>query len=273
MEAYQDWIQTMDLSLPTFDPNFTMNVRYGRGAREDGGDRVERLDDYENVDTFTDHHVDVSTQDGGAHTPKHLPAVQRNPLRTAALVVGPLLVAGCIILFKLYCSVILENNQLKSRYEELQSSYKELQSSYNNLSNSFCQIQGTESQTQGNITEWERFRCSCYYKSTERKTWTESRRDCQERGADLVIINNKEEYEFVRKHRDSWIGLHSVKKSGWEGGWEWVDGSVTQYRAWRQGVTVNPKDRVGLTAYIDLEGKWMHTKTGSKRWICERQIY
>ncbi|XP_049890722.1 natural killer cells antigen CD94-like [Epinephelus moara] len=241
-----------------------MNVRYSRGAREDRGDRVERLDDYENVDPFTDHHVDVSTQDGGAHTPKHLPAVQRNPLRSA--VVGPLLVAGCIILFKLYCSVSLENNRLQSRYEELQSSY-------NNLSYSFCQTQGRESQTQGDITEWERFRCSCYYKSTERKTWTESRRDCQERGADLVIINNKEEHEFVSKHGDSWIGLQSVTKSDWKDGWEWVDESVTQYRAWHQGVDVQPKDGTGLTAYIDLEGAWRHNKTGSKQWICERQIY
>ncbi|XP_049457417.1 natural killer cells antigen CD94-like isoform X2 [Epinephelus fuscoguttatus] len=248
------------------DPNLNMNVRYCKGARDDGGDKVERLVDiYESVDA--DH--PVCTRDEGAHTQKHLAAVQRNPLRTAAQVLGLLcllLVAAVIVLTTLYISITLEKDHLQSNYEEVQSSY-------NNLSKSFCHIQGTESQTQGNITEWERFRCSCYYKSTERKTWTESRRDCQERGADLVILNNKEEHEFVRKHRDSWIGLHSVKKSGWGDAWEWVDGSVTQYRPWHQGVTVNPKDRVGLTAYIDLEGTWRHTKTGSKRWICERQIY
>ena len=44
------------------DPNFTMNVKYSKGAEEDGGERVERLDViYENVDT--EHHV--STQDEG----------------------------------------------------------------------------------------------------------------------------------------------------------------------------------------------------------------
>ncbi|XP_033493061.1 uncharacterized protein LOC117263610 isoform X2 [Epinephelus lanceolatus] len=248
------------------DPNLNMNVRYCKGARDNGGDKVERLVDiYESVDA--DH--PVCTRDEGAHTQKHLAAVQRNPLRTAALVLGLLcllLVAAVIVLTTLYFSVILENNQLKS-------SYGELQSSYNNLSNSFCQIQGTESQTQGNIIEWERFRCSCYYKSTERKIWTESRRDCQERGADLVIINNKEEHEFVSKYRDSWIGLQSVKKSSWGNAWEWVDGSVTQYRVWNQGVNVQPKDDAGLTAYIDLEGTWRHTKSGAKQWICERQIY
>ncbi|XP_042337614.1 CD209 antigen-like protein D, partial [Plectropomus leopardus] len=166
--------------------NLTKNVRYCRGAREDGGERVDTLEDnYENVDT--DHRGDISTQGGGAHTQRRLAAVQRNPLRTAALVLGPLLVAGVVVLFRLYSSAIVKYNQLSSSYDELQRRYT-------NLSDSFCQ---TEDQTKGNITEWRRFRCSCYFKSTERKSWTESRKDCQSRGADLVVINDKAEHVSV----------------------------------------------------------------------------
>lgn len=41
--------------------------------------------------------------------------------------------------------------------------------------------------------DWAKFGMSCYFKSTERKIWPERKADCQSRGANLVIINNKEE--------------------------------------------------------------------------------
>ncbi|XP_038580067.1 CD209 antigen-like protein D isoform X8 [Micropterus salmoides] len=219
------------------DPNLTMNVRYCKGEREDRGQRVERL-----VDIYE--------------------AVQRNPFRAVALVLGLLcllLVVGVTILSRLYISTVLENNQdasNKTRYE-----------------NRYCLVEEKKTQTQRNSTVWTRFRCSCYYKSTEMKNWTASRTDCQKRGADLVIINTREEQDFVRelsKHGASWIGLKSVK-NGWNNKWEWVDGSTLTYTAWQAGMKVNAVN--GSKAYINLKGTWEYINTGSNQWICEKPMY
>ncbi|XP_028454177.1 CD209 antigen-like protein E [Perca flavescens] len=248
------------------EPNLSMNVKYSKGAREDGGERVERvIDIYESLDTSTNRHV--PTQRGGAHTQNHPPAVQRNPFRAAALVLGLL----CLLLVVGVTVLANQCDQLQTSNKDLQTSYKKLQTSYNNLSNSFCQE--ATNQTNG----WRRFQCSCYYKSIEMKNWTESRRDCQNRGADLVIIHSKDEYDFVselNKPETSWIGLESVSTNDWsKHEWKWVDDSKLSYTAWQTGVNTNPVDVKGAKAYMDLDGKWNHSNNGLKRWICEKHIY
>uniref|UniRef100_A0A3P9IKW6 C-type lectin domain-containing protein n=1 Tax=Oryzias latipes TaxID=8090 RepID=A0A3P9IKW6_ORYLA len=76
---------------------------------------------------------------------------------------------------------------------------------------------------------WKKFGSSCYYKSTEQKTWTDSRSSCHFVGSDLVVVNSKEEQEFVstlNQNSESWIGLiaeRSFQKQKHE--WKWVDGS------------------------------------------------
>lgn len=40
---------------------------------------------------------------------------------------------------------------------------------------------------------WIYYQFHFYYMSSESKSWTDSKRYCRERGADLIIINNREE--------------------------------------------------------------------------------
>ncbi|KAJ8362116.1 hypothetical protein AAFF_G00395360, partial [Aldrovandia affinis] len=76
---------------------------------------------------------------------------------------------------------------------------------------------------------WELSNSKCYYFSTETKSWDASRSDCLKQGADLVIIESKEEQDFISKYRGngfgSWIGLSDSET---EGTWLWVDGTPLQ---------------------------------------------
>uniref|UniRef100_A0A3B3YVF3 C-type lectin domain-containing protein n=1 Tax=Poecilia mexicana TaxID=48701 RepID=A0A3B3YVF3_9TELE len=78
---------------------------------------------------------------------------------------------------------------------------------------------------------WEPHGGNCYYFSTSKSSWTDSRRSCTDLGSDLVKIDSREEQTFLmRKVREKingvneiiWIGLTAVKT---EGSWLWVNGS------------------------------------------------
>uniref|UniRef100_A0A3B3RJM5 C-type lectin domain-containing protein n=1 Tax=Paramormyrops kingsleyae TaxID=1676925 RepID=A0A3B3RJM5_9TELE len=76
---------------------------------------------------------------------------------------------------------------------------------------------------------WTRFGTRLYYFSYVTKNWQESRQDCKNRGADLIIINSQQEQvgEESRTmdiilHTEAWIGLIDRER---EGTWKWVDGT------------------------------------------------
>uniref|UniRef100_A0A8C7Y4C2 C-type lectin domain-containing protein n=1 Tax=Oryzias sinensis TaxID=183150 RepID=A0A8C7Y4C2_9TELE len=89
---------------------------------------------------------------------------------------------------------------------------------------SVCKPKSDKSFQQG----WVYFGSSLYFISSTKLPWLQSRDDCQQRGADLVIINSKEEQNFMGKfHRLTWIGLtHKAETMKWN----WVDGTLLTER-------------------------------------------
>ncbi|XP_040002920.1 CD209 antigen-like protein E [Xiphias gladius] len=58
------------------------------------------------------------------------------------------------------------------------------------------------------ILGWVYFSGSVYYISSTERTWQESRNDCLQKGADLMIINNQGEQNFTRQFKKyMWMGL------------------------------------------------------------------
>uniref|UniRef100_A0A673W5X8 C-type lectin domain-containing protein n=1 Tax=Salmo trutta TaxID=8032 RepID=A0A673W5X8_SALTR len=121
---------------------------------------------------------------------------------------------------------------------------------------------------------WRLFGSSCYFLSTQMKTWEESRLDCLNRGADLMIINNKEEQEYLcGLNKIVWIGLTNSVTGGT---WKWVDGTpLTTPRYWRSGGPYGGgvENCVVLPYWSSGYREWWDYQCSYPQfWICEKGL-
>ncbi|KAM4550885.1 C-type lectin domain family 7 member A-like isoform 2-T2 [Fundulus diaphanus] len=132
------------------------------------------------------------------------------PKRVALLVLGSLLAAALIVIYRL-CFAVLTTNPTP----------KEERKPFSDETHGAC---------------WELQGESCYYFSNYTSSWNESRRSCKVLGGDLVKIDSREEQMFLGRRASSlmveeddrfWIGLTDSEE---EGRWLWVDGSPLETR-------------------------------------------
>ncbi|KAM9449632.1 uncharacterized protein Hap1MRO34_022147 [Clarias gariepinus] len=178
-----------------------------------------------------------------------------------------------------YNTLTTERDQLQASYNTLTTERDQLQASYNTLTTERDQLLKLKNELQKNVPNldramkegWMFYISSMYYISTEEKNWTESRQDCKERGADLVIINSKEEQEFIRKHsRNAWIGLNDIFE---EGDWKWVDDTPATTAFWSVGEpNSNGDEDCAIRGYgRDPVLNWADYSCSKEFvWICEK---
>ncbi|XP_074486696.1 hepatic lectin-like isoform X1 [Sebastes fasciatus] len=118
---------------------------------------------------------------------------------------------------------------------------------------------------------WVYFKHSCYYFSSNVKSWQKSRDYCQQKGADLMIINSKEEQEFGSQYkRNTWIGLTDRET---EGIWKWVDGTALGTSYWYTGEPNNNNndEDCGVLWGFGKENNWNDVPCSIQiNWICEK---
>ncbi|XP_075967355.1 C-type lectin domain family 4 member E-like isoform X3 [Anarhichas minor] len=124
---------------------------------------------------------------------------------------------------------------------------------------------------------WRMFICSCYLLSTKTGSWEESRKDCRDKGAVLVIIDSLQEQKFISSivTRHSWIGLSDRDE---EGTWKWVDGTPLTEAYWGLDEPnngggdprVGEEDCVEIVVGRNAERNWNDLRCDeSRKWICE----
>ncbi|XP_034734521.1 CD209 antigen-like protein E isoform X2 [Etheostoma cragini] len=141
--------------------------------------------------------------------------------RLAVVILGILCVIQAAVIIFLLHSLLSERRESKRTNFDVEAGFNNLTEERDDLKMKLNNL------AQG---RWEYFSGSFYHISSIEKPWQGSRDDCLEKGADLVIINSKEEEDFIRKFQKvMWIGLTDSET---EGTWKWVDGTPLNESYW-----------------------------------------
>ncbi|XP_023187214.1 C-type lectin domain family 10 member A-like [Xiphophorus maculatus] len=122
-------------------------------------------------------------------------------------------------------------------------------------------------------TGWIFFSESCYFISNDYLTWNESRFFCQLKSADLIVINNQQEQEFIyyklNTNKYYWLGLRKVGSN-----WVWVDGRIDTLGFWSSSYQYSPYSNAYAFMYRtgSPTASWgSGSNTYSRRPLCEQK--
>nr|XP_046263019.1 C-type lectin domain family 4 member M-like isoform X2 [Scatophagus argus] len=177
-----------------------------------------------------------------------------------------------------YNSLWKDKEQLQTSCNSLQREKEWLQTNYSTLAADIDQLEMQMDKVRTRLQcpiGWKKFDISCYFVSTTKKNWTLSRKDCISRGADLVVIDSRDEQQFIYKlikpDKNAWIGLTDSLQ---EGTWMWVDGTPVTTTYWEPGQpnSYNGNQDCGeIVPKSSGVGQWNDDGCFADQiWICEK---
>ncbi|XP_048051981.1 C-type lectin domain family 4 member E-like isoform X2 [Megalobrama amblycephala] len=166
----------------------------------------------------------------------------------------------------------VEKDQLKNSFSslsqkklELETRVKDLTVEKDQLKNSFRSLSQKKLELESKVTSLSDELLRYFFISNESKSWSESRKYCRDRGADLVIINTEEKQERV------WIGLSDIET---EGRMIWVDKSTLNRGFWSKDQPNDynrNEDCVELSPAKDPVNNWFDRPCSEmKKGFCEK---
>ncbi|XP_006875532.1 PREDICTED: natural killer cells antigen CD94-like [Chrysochloris asiatica] len=114
--------------------------------------------------------------------------------------------------------------------------------------------------------KWIGYRCNCYRKFNEGKTWTESRNSCASQNSTLLYLESEDELQDFWKHGQIfyWVGLSYNKSNGT---WLWEDGSALSRNLFPSFQNLNPEKCISFNPRGDTLSETCKMKN---HYICKK---
>ncbi|XP_073698004.1 uncharacterized protein [Garra rufa] len=179
-------------------------------------------------------------------------------------------------LIKSYKNTVEEFNQtinsLQDNYTDLMTEKHQLQNNFSSLTQKNLELESNGTSLSEEVKK-ESTKQGWLFMSNELKSWSDSRKYCKDRGADLLIINSEEKQRVISSFIKErvWIGLSDTEN---EGNMKWVDNSPLKQGFWIKG---EPDDKGGNEDCIEVVlsnnilNSWDDLPCSEKRkGICEK---
>ncbi|XP_028905697.1 C-type lectin domain family 4 member G-like isoform X3 [Ornithorhynchus anatinus] len=194
-----------------------------------------------------------------------------------------LFMAGTLVLWAILLIVVLAKaSEASTGLKRLQEAQTRLNMNdslaKNKLQTLEDQLSDLKSQTSCTpcSPSWKAFEGSCYYMSRTTALWHDAVKKCAEKEAHLVIINSREEQNFLISNSDDrtyWIGLSSVRDgSGKVKHHRWIDETDLTFTYWSPGEPNDAGDQEDCVVMLS-NGRWNDTPchTDLEKWVCEKR--
>ncbi|CAL8338482.1 unnamed protein product [Arctogadus glacialis] len=208
-------------------PNMMTKARYTQG---DGEER--RVEIYATIESLRDQHQDYVGTEESSNTLGTVRSQQPDPVSPPRCPIRAVVVLLVLLSVALLAGLLWFAVQHKTKTVSMDRDVEQLLQRLKNVTEQRDALLCKQECPVG----WDKFGCKCYWLSNVRRPWNKSREFCVFHGADLVVVDGKEEMDFISRYSGkNWLGATDEAS---EGLWRWVDGTVLSVDnpSWSRGL-------------------------------------
>uniref|UniRef100_A0A8D2AJV3 C-type lectin domain-containing protein n=1 Tax=Sciurus vulgaris TaxID=55149 RepID=A0A8D2AJV3_SCIVU len=191
--------------------------------------------------------------------PKENTTPHKSNLSFPKLLLGSLLILALLLAISFFVAFIIFFKKYSQLLEEKKYTISMKNPIYTNL-----ECVKTNWTMEGKVwsccpKNWKSFSSSCYFISTEAKSWNESQENCSRMGSHLVVINSKEEQDFITQNMDIYAAYYvGLSDPEGQGHWQWVDQTPYNQSAtfWHAGEPSYGGEHCVILNYREKRTSW-----------------